>query len=72
MTDVAVTSPSPWRQGSVLPSGLAVSLKIIAAGDIDRRCVVVVSHDCDVANLNLELEPDVEVQRELNWRKKSP
>jgi hypothetical protein len=61
MTEVGATSPNQWRQGSVLPSDLAVKLQLIPASEEGKRCVVVVSHDCDIANENPELEPDVEV-----------
>jgi len=54
-----------WRQGSVLPQSLVVSLVhqglIEAAADNER--FVVISHDCDVTNRRFDVEPSFEVLR---------
>jgi len=49
-----------WRQGSVLPVAAAQTFSFIEPGDANG-CVVVISHDCDLANANLDVEPDLEV-----------
>ncbi len=50
-----------WRQGSVLPPEAAAALGLFhPANPADTR-VVVVSHDCDIANDDLDDEPDIEV-----------
>ncbi len=51
------TRQTPWRQGHVLP---AEAVSVLELGD-DSVCVVVISHDCDLASDNLEAEPNVEV-----------
>jgi hypothetical protein len=50
-----------WRQGHVLPREAAEALTWSNEVDADATCVVVISHDCDLANDNLDVEPDVEV-----------
>ena len=50
-----------WRQGSVLPPEAAAALGLRHLGDPERTRVVVVSHDCDIANDDLDDEPEVEV-----------
>jgi hypothetical protein len=51
---------TPWRQGHVLcPRALAATG--LSHADADATCVVVISHDCDLANDDLDDEPDVEV-----------
>lgn len=52
---------TPWRQGSVLTPDAAIDLELVHRDAAAEAIVVVVSHDCDVANDNLELEPAVEV-----------
>lgn len=49
---------TPWRQGMVLPGQAALALGLVGENAADC-VVVVVSHDCDLANL--EKEPQVEV-----------
>lgn len=50
-----------WRQGHVLKVGTAISLGLIHPAQQEDACVVVVSHDCDLANDNLDVEPNVEL-----------
>jgi hypothetical protein len=49
-----------WRQGHVLCAKARAALELHHV-DADATCVVVISHDCDLAIDNLEAEPDVEV-----------
>lgn len=50
---------TPWKQGSILSAEDAVSLGILSEGD--NNCVLVaISHDCDIVNDNLRVEPSVE------------
>lgn len=55
------TRETPWRQGHVLPLEASVTLGLSHPETPEATCVVVVSHDCDLANDNLHTEPDVEV-----------
>lgn len=55
------TRASPWRQGHVLPNEAVQTLGLTHPEVPEATCVVVVSHDCDLANDNLHSEPDVEV-----------
>ena len=55
------TRLTPWRQGHVLPPDAVVQLGLVEAGRADSARAVVISHDCDLANANLNAEPDVEV-----------
>ena len=50
-----------WRQGSVLPTELAAELGYRHPKAPDDTCVVVISHDCDIANDDLATEPGVEI-----------
>lgn len=50
-----------WRQGSVLTAGAIESLGLVHLSPDAQICVVVISHDCDLANDDLQREPDVEV-----------
>lgn len=49
-----------WRQGLVLQHQAASALGLTSAEDPDSTVVVVISHDCDIAN-PAEREPVVEV-----------
>jgi hypothetical protein len=49
-----------WRQGHVLCANARSALGLSHA-DADATCVVVISHDCDLANADLLAEPDVEI-----------
>jgi hypothetical protein len=55
------TRETKWRQGSVLSPAAAARLGFVNDRDAAATCVVVVSHDCDLANPDLIAEPDVEV-----------
>lgn len=55
------TRDTPWRQGHLLPSEAVVHLRLATAQAAEDLRVVVISHDCDLANDNLDAEPDVEV-----------
>ena len=50
-----------WRQGSVLAADAIASLGLVHSSPDAQICVVVISHDCDLANDDLQREPDVEV-----------
>jgi len=52
---------TPWRQGQVLGRNAQAHFGLVNSRDPDASCVVVISHDCDLANDQLEVEPDVEV-----------
>lgn len=60
-TPIAWTRLTPWRQGSVVPSEAAVNLQLVKPEEAEAAVVIVISHDCDLANDNLETEPYVEV-----------
>ena len=49
-----------WRQGSVLPSEIAISLGVLHKTKSSNQLAIVVSHDCDLAS-EIENEPNVEV-----------
>jgi len=55
------TRDTPWRQGHVLTVDTIKSLGLSHPETPDSTCVVVISHDCDLANDALQIEPDVEV-----------
>lgn len=55
------TRETTWRQGHVVPAEAVQALGLIHPGVPAATCVVVVSHDCDLANDDLAIEPDVEV-----------
>ena len=50
-----------WRQGHALRSGATAALGLKNAIDESATLVVVISHDCDLATDDLDVEPDVEV-----------
>ena len=52
---------TPWRQGHVLCEEALTALDLRHAVDAGATCTVVISHDCDLANADLNAEPDVEV-----------
>jgi hypothetical protein len=52
---------TPWRQGHVLTAEAIQVLGLSHPKSPDSTCVVVISHDCDLANDTLQVEPDVEV-----------
>lgn len=51
---------TPWRQGAILTSEAAKALRLRSDRAPEHTAVVVVSHDCDLAQAP-ELEPTVEV-----------
>lgn len=51
---------TPWRQGLVLEHQVALDLGLAFIEAADQGVVVVVSHDCDIAN-DAAREPEVEV-----------
>lgn len=55
------TRNTPWRQGHVLTEEAIQALGLLHTETPDSTCVVVISHDCDLANDVLQMEPDVEV-----------
>lgn len=57
----AWTRHSPWRQGHVLPVEAISGLGLATGQSPDQPCAVVISHDCDLANDNLQAEPMVEL-----------
>lgn len=55
------TRDTPWRQGQVLGIEAVESLGLEHPDFPTDTTVVVISHDCDLANANLKAEPFVEV-----------
>lgn len=55
------TRETPWRQGHLLTPEAALAFGFSHPESPDSTCVVVISHDCDLANDTLPIEPDVEV-----------
>lgn len=55
------TRNTPWRQGHILTTEAAQTLGLSHPETPDSTCVVVISHDCDLANDVLQIEADVEV-----------
>jgi len=63
MTGKAVTwtRETQWRQGHVLSVNAVKALGLVHPAGLESTCVVVVSHDCDLAIDDMRLEPGVEV-----------
>jgi hypothetical protein len=63
MGDVEITwtRDTPWRQGHLLSREAFNQLELQKLNSSTDACAVVISHDCDLANPNLEDEPDVEI-----------
>jgi hypothetical protein len=55
------TRDTSWRQGHVLPPEAAASFGLTNGADAGSTCAVVITHDCDLANEDLDAEPYVEV-----------
>ena len=55
------TRETNWRQGHVLPHAAVQHFGFFNAAEAEATCVVVISHDCDLANDSLTIEPEVEV-----------
>lgn len=51
---------TPWRQGSLFTEAAIKHFGISPSIDKEDICAVVISHDCDLANDNLEVESCVE------------
>jgi hypothetical protein len=52
---------TPWKQGSVVPAETFVTLGIVQGGPESSDILIVISHDCDLAEDDLEIEPFVEL-----------
>ena len=52
---------TPWRQGHILSRKAIEELGLLHVDTPDTTCVIVISHDCDLANDNPAIEPDVEI-----------
>lgn len=52
---------TPWRQGHILPPDAVAALGLDTQYLADDVRMVVVTHDCDLANDNLDVEPEVEL-----------
>jgi len=73
--DASAIERHGWRQGAVLGSRLAGLAREHAPKGIiiaDADWMIVMSHDCDVVNRQLEKEPTVEVLRATAVRQKKP
>lgn len=55
------TRETSWRQGHLLPADALAHFGLSHVEDAAATCAVVITHDCDLANDNLEQEPEVEV-----------
>jgi hypothetical protein len=55
------TRNTPWRQGHILMSTTVEQLRLVHPESRGSTCVVVISHDCDLANDDLTVEPMAEV-----------
>ncbi len=55
------TRNTPWRQGHLLTPEAALAFGFSHPESPEATCVVVISHDCDLANEALRIEPEVEV-----------
>lgn len=55
------TRDTNWRQGHVLPPEAVAHFNLANGVALDSTCVVVITHDCDLANDNLVVEPAVEI-----------
>jgi len=56
-----------WRQGCILPVGMVRNLQEDSEKGLPKNIdesdlLIVVSHDCDIANSSFEAEPDVELK----------
>lgn len=57
------TRQTQWRQGSLLPAKSAIALKLVQEAESEHFVFIATSHDCDIANANLRIEPTVEFIR---------
>ena len=58
-----------WRQGHILPEEAVSALGLCSDAD---TLVMVISHDCDLANTNLDIEPFIEVITGTRLRAEDP
>jgi hypothetical protein len=49
-----------WRQGELLSNEDAISLGVVNSTSAERIILVAVSHNCDIVNDRLQVEPEVE------------
>ena len=54
------TRETSWRQGHILTADAVKALALGQHEESDSTRVVIISHDCDLANDNLQAEPNVE------------
>lgn len=59
--EVVWTRDTPWRQGHFLTAEAIQALGVSHLETSDSICVVVISHDCDLAIHDLQVEPNVEI-----------
>jgi len=52
---------TPWRQGHIFTADAIQAFGLAHPERPDSTCVVVISHDCDLASDDLQIEPSVEV-----------
>jgi hypothetical protein len=52
---------TPWRQGSAIPHGVSLSFGLLRPEEGESGLAIVISHDCDLAEDDLDREPFVEV-----------
>lgn len=55
------TRETPWKQGSALTESASLSLALVEPELKNTHIAIVVSHDCDIAEDNLDNEPSVEI-----------
>jgi hypothetical protein len=55
------TRGTTWRQGSVIDEKASLSLGLVRPEEADSRVLMVISHDCDIAEDDLTSEPNIEV-----------
>jgi hypothetical protein len=55
------TRETPWRQGHILADAAVKNLGLLHPDFPQDTCVVVIGHDCDLANCTPSAEPDVEI-----------
>jgi hypothetical protein len=52
---------TPWHQGRVLCLGALQEMQLLHPISPQCTCAIVISHDCDVVNPDLKIEPEVEI-----------
>lgn len=61
MNSIGWKRDTQWRQGSAVPQAASLSLELIHPEDAQSQIAIVISHDCDLAEEDLEREPFIEV-----------